>query len=448
MPQIITRELTEFIKKKKWVALKTRLINVQAPEIIDILLLAEKHDRALIFRSLSRRKSAEVFSLMEPEQQDALLHDLTDVETRQLLSSLPPDDRTALIEELPAKVTRRLLGLLSADDLQEARQLIGYPDESVGRLMTPDYVEVYPEWTVGRALEHIRYKGKDSETVNMVYVIDESGRLLDDIRLRRLILSDPETKIEKLMDKVFASLSAFDDREDAVNVMLRYDLMALPVMDSDGELIGIVTFDDVMDVAEEEATEDMQKAASMAPLKISYHRASVLNLYQKRAGWLVALVLMNLASAAVLAMFEDRLAEAIVLVFFIPLLLGGAGNAGAQATTLILRALVTGDIDITHWMKTLGKEILVGLLLGMTLGLLGGALGFFFGQFKWNIAFITGLSMFAIVMFANLVGMLLPFILAKLKIDPAVASGPLITTIVDSVGLIIYFSIAALFLNA
>jgi magnesium transporter len=447
MPEFVTKKLKQLIKKKKWSALRERLVNVPAPEIPEVLFIAEKHDRVLIFRSLSRHKSAEVFANLEPEQQDALLHDLTDVETRQLLSTLPPDDRTALLEELPAPVTRRLLGLLSSDDLLEARQLLGYPEESIGRLMTPDYVEVHPDWTVGKALEHIRSKGKDSETVNMVYVIDETGKLLDDIRLRRIILSDLNKTIEELMDRTFASLSAFDDREEAVTMMQRYDLAALPVMDSDGELIGIVTFDDVMDVAEEEATEDIQKSASVAPLKMSYHRAGVFNLFNKRAGWLVALVLLNLVSAAVIAAYEERIAGTIALLFFIPILIGSGGNAGSQASTLVIRALVTGDIKLDQWFQTIGKELLVGLLLGVTLGVLGGALGLLRGGFHWQLSVVVGVSMLSIVMVGNLVGMILPFIFTKINIDPAVASGPLITTIADATGLFIYFSIASVIIG-
>ncbi len=447
MPELITVELKDLIEKKKWLELRKRLINVPAPMALDVLSLSEKHDRVLIFRSLSREKSAEVFSNIEPEEQDSLLNDLTDVETRHLLSSLSPDDRTSLLEELPAPVTRQLLGLLSSKDLQKARELLGYPEESIGRLMTPDYVSIYPDWTVGKALEHIRKFGKDSETINIVYVTDRSGHLQDEIRLRRFMIANPDNKVKELMDNSFASLSAFDDREEAVKTMRKYDYVALPVVDSEGSLIGIVTFDDVMDVAEEEATEDMHMSASVAPLKMAYHRASIFNLYQKRAGWLIALVIMNLASAVVLSVFEEKLASAIVLVIFIPLLIGGGGNAGAQAAMLVIRALVTGDIKMNQWAVTIGKELLVGLLLGITLGLIGGFLGLMFGNHQWDIFYIIGISMFAIVLFANLVGMLLPFILAKINIDPAVASGPLITTIVDAAGLFIYFSIATVIIG-
>lgn len=447
MPESVTQELQVLIQERRWSALRERLEHVAAPEIPDVLFMAGKHDRVLIFRSLNRQKSAEVFSYLEVQQQDALLHDLTDHETRQLLSNLTPDDRTALLEELPAPLTRRLMGLLSPDDLYEARHLLGYPEESVGRLMTPDYVDIYCDWTVAQALDHIRKEGKDSETITMIYVIDRSEKLVDDIRLRHLILADPNARVESLMERSFVSLSAFDDREEAVTLLQRYDLLALPVVDSNGELIGIVTFDDVMDVAEEEATEDIQKSASVSPLKMSYHHASIFNLYQKRAGWLVALVLLNLASAGVIALFEKELADTIILLFFIPLLIGSGGNTGAQAATLVIRALVTGDLKLDQWIQTIGKELAVGLLLGLTLGLVGGVLGFLRGDFRWDVALVVSVSMLSIVVMGNIVGMTLPFLLAKLNIDPAVASGPLITTIADATGLFIYFSIASLIIG-
>lgn len=442
MPQIVAQELDGLVMGRNWAGLRDRLQNVPAAEITDVLLAADRHVRVLIFRSISRDRSAEAFSLLEPEQQDALLRELTDSETRQLLSSLSPDDRTELLEELPAPVTRRLMGLLSPADLKESRVLLGYPEESVGRLMTPDLVEVRSEWSVSRALTYIRENGRDSETINMIYAVDASGRLLDEIRLRRLILANPDSAITDLMDGSFTSLSAFDDREKAVAVMQRYDLSALPVVDSDGKLLGIVTFDDVMDVAEEEATEDMQRAASVTPLRMSYHRAGILDLFTKRVGWLVSLVLLNLASAGVIVLFEERIAHTMVLLFFVPILIGTGGNAGAQAAMLVIRALVTGDIEITQWLRIVARELAVAVALGLSLGLLGGMLGMLRGDYSFDVFLVVGLSMLAIVVIGNMVGTILPFLLARLKIDPAVASGPLITTIVDAAGLFVYFSIA------
>lgn len=434
--------LQEFIDRKEWASLRKRLRHVPAPELADFLRDAGKQERIFVFRCLPKEHSAVVFASLDPEEQDLLLRQLTDQETRQLLADLDPDDRTALLEELPGEITRRLMALLSPEDLAEARQLLGYPEESVGRLMTPDYVSVRPEWTVAHALEHIRTYGRDSETINMVYVTDETGRLLDDIRLRKLILAKPSDTVQSLMDGAFVSLSAFDDREKAVRSMREYDHIVLPVADSVGMLVGIVTVDDVMDVAEEEVTEDIQKAASVSPLRASYRNASVWSLYGKRVGWLVALVLLNLVSAAVIAVYEDMLARIVTLLFFIPILIGSAGNAGSQAATLVIRALVTGDLTAGLWGRTLAKEVAVGALLGLSLGLLGGGLGLLRSGFDSDVALTVGLSMLAVVVIGNLVGMTLPFVMEKMRLDPAVASGPLITTIADASGLLVYFLIA------
>ncbi|MFP4417474.1 MAG: magnesium transporter [Fibrobacterota bacterium] len=444
---MVAEELNELIETRAWGVLRKRLKECSVPELVDIALDAPKEHRMFIFRSLPRTLSAEVFANLEPDQQDDLVRELTSYEMRQLLANLDPDDRTALLEELPAEMTRKLLSLLDDGDLVEARQLLGYPDESAGRLMTPDYVSVRPEWTIREGLDHIRRQGVDSETINMVYVTDRSGKLLDDFKLRKLILADPNTKIADIMDHNFASLSAFDDREVAVSLMQRYDLAALPVVDSNGDLLGIVTFDDVMDVAEEEATEDIQKGASVTPLKMSYRGASILDLYLKRIGWLVTLVLLNLASAGVIAAYEESLSQAVVLLFFIPLLIASGGNTGAQSSTLIIRALTTGDIRMNQWARTFGKEIFVGLLLGLSLGILGGALGYIRGDFRVDIMLAIAFSMSSIVVVGNTIGMILPFLLAKLNLDPATASGPLITTLADTGGLLIYFSIATALIN-
>jgi len=274
--------------------------------------------------------STEVFAYLDGEEENALLTDLTDEELRELLSRLRPDDRTNLFEELPGQATQKLLNLLTPEDLREARWLLGYPEESVGRLMTPDYVAVRPEWKIEEALNHIRERGRDSETVDAIYVTDADWKLLDALSLRRFILADPQVSVVEIVDYTFESLSAFAAREQAVRMMQRYDLSVLPVVDSLGVLVGIVTFDDVLDVAQEEATEDFHKAGGVVPLRKSYLNTSVFALYRKRIGWLVGLVFANLFSGAAIALFEDAIAAAVTLVFFLPLLIGSAGNAGSQ----------------------------------------------------------------------------------------------------------------------
>ncbi len=451
MPELMIAELQKMIVQQNWQKLKSKLKHTPAADIGEILLLVEEQERALLFRVLSREKAAEIFSILEPDEQDSLLEILSNHETRQLLAALTPDDRTALLSEMPSHITRRLMGLLSHDDLQESRILLGYPEESVGRLMTPDYIKIRSEWSVERALQHIRKFGNDSETINLLYIIDDAGVLVDSLRLRTLILANLEDNILDLMNYNSISLSAFSDREEAVTLMQKYDVMALPVVDSANELIGIVTFDDVMDVAEEEATEDMQRSVSVSPLKIAYDKASIRSLYSKRVGWLIVLVVLNILTATVISLFEEQLSKLAILVSFVPLLIGTGGNVGAQASTLVIRALVTGELELDQLVETIMKELLVGLCLGVTLGMVAAIIGFFragtVGNGLFDIPLVVFLSMVAIVMSGNMIGMFFPFLLSKLKIDPAVASGPLITTLTDAIGLLIYFNIAIMILN-
>ncbi len=441
---MVVPQVEHLIEKRRWGEIRDMVHTWDRYEIAEVMQELEKPQRVLLYRCLDRDRSADVFSYLEPDAQDALLRELTDAETRRLLAGLDPDDRTALLEELPARITKQLMSLLSAEDLREARFLLGYPDESVGRLMTPDYVSAYADSTVQQAIEHVRAYGRDAEVLNRIYIVDERGRLIDDIALRRLVLAQPHTRVADLMDHNFVSLSAFDDRERAVELMQNYDILALPVVDSRGELLGIVTVDDVMDVAQEETTEDIQKAASVEPLRTSYRQASVLTLFRKRITWLVILVLINLISASIIAHFEGALRRVIVLTAFLPMLLGTGGNAGAQSATLMLRALVTGDIELNEWFGSFVKELAVSLLLGMVLGILGWIVGLVYSGTHegYLIGAVIGLTMVCIVVVANMVGMTLPFVLARLKLDPAVASNPLITTITDAAGLLVYFTIA------
>lgn len=443
--ELIKPEITELIENQKWTELRESIEDWPIPEIADLMENLDKRDRVVFFRILPRDLSSAVFSHFEPEQQNALLLEMTDDETRQLLANLAPDDRTALLDELPGQVTQQLLNLLSPQDLKEARYLLGYPEESIGRLMTPDYLAVRPHWTIGQALDHIRKMGRQSETINMIYVTDPGWKLLDALELQLFILSDPEQKVSDIMDDAFISVSAFDDREQAVQTVQKYDKTVLPVVDSDGILLGIVTIDDLLDVAEEEATEDFHKTAAVAPLRTSYREASIFSLFSKRISWLVILVFVNLISSGVIEAFEEVLASAIALSFFIPLLIGSGGNAGAQSATLMVRAIATGDVLMTQWFRALGKEILVGLTLGLVMGATSWILGLYRGGAE--IGFIVGLSMVAIVLVANIMGTILPFLLTRFNIDPAVASSPLITTIVDATGLVIYFTIASIIIG-
>lgn len=439
-------EIQELIAKNQLKAVSERLKSWANPEIADLLMGLDKPHQILAYRSLPRQRAADMFAYLEPEDQDSLLEALTDADTRILLADLSPDDRTEMLEELPATITRRLMQLLSPGDLAEVRQLLGYPEESVGRLMTPDYIRVRAEWTVEQAIAHIRKYGRDSEIFNIMYVTDSNGLLIDIVRMRRIILAAPGTVIKDILNYNCISISAFADREVAVEMIQRYDVNALPVVDSEGVLVGIVTVDDIMDVAEEEVTEDIQKGAGMAPLETKYSAASPIQLFRKRIGWLLILIFVNLISAGVISSYEDYVMEFITLALFMPLVIASGGNCGAQSATLMVRSIATGDVELGDWLKSVTKEIFVGILLGIAMALIAGGVGQLYGG-DTKIAVIVGLSMISIVFVANSFGALLPFILSRLKIDPAAASTPLITSLMDVLGLIIYFSIAVAILG-
>ncbi len=443
--EALAPDIQALIANKSWSAVRDAVANWPAPEIADLLLALPKTERAVVFRVLPRAISSEVFSYLTTEQQNQLLKELTDEETRQLLAGLSPDDRTALLEELPGRASQKLLNLLSPEDLAEARKMLGYPEDSVGRLMTPDYVAVRRQWTISQALAHIRARGRSSETINVVYVVDEGWRLVDALELRRFIFAEPDEPVEAIMDGRFVSVRASDDREAAVRVMQRYDLDALPVVDSDGVLVGIVTADDVLDVAQEEATEDFHRAAAVAPLKANYKELSIFTIYRKRIGWLLALVFMNIFSGAAIAAFEETIAAVVALVFFLPLLIDSSGNAGSQSATLMVRALATGDVKLSDWGKLLGRELFVGSMLGATMALAVLPIGAFRGGPE--VAAVVALTMLLIVIVGSLIGLSLPFLLSKFKLDPAAASAPLITSLSDISGVLIYFSLATWLLN-
>jgi magnesium transporter len=439
------QEVRKLIERGEWTELRQILSEWPFPEVADLLLEQDKPGRVLLFRSLKREQAADVFAYLEPETQNGLLKELTDDETRSLLADMDPDDRTELLSELPGQATQKLLNLLPEEDLREARWLLGYPEDSVGRLMTPDYVAVRPHWTVGEALEHVRRLGIDRESVNWIYVTDDSWNLLDALPLRNFVFSDPERKVEELMDHSFVSVSAFDDREEAVQTIRRYDLEAVPVVDTEGVLVGIVTVDDVLDVAQEEATEDIHLASAIAPAVTSYRETGVWGLFRRRVVWLVALVIVNLLSSGVIAAYEETLAAAIALAFFIPLLIDSGGNTGSQSATLMVRSIAIGDVQLSQWLRVVSKELLVGITLGIALGLAASVLGVFRGGPE--IGLIVGLTMVCIVIVANMIGTILPFVLTRIGLDPAVASAPLITSIADATGLLIYFSIATAILT-
>lgn len=446
LSHLLRPEILELIEEGRLNELREFLGNQPAPEIAELIVAVEDRDRVLLFRLLPRHLADEVFSLLDAGAQNLLLENMAQEEIRSALQSLTPDDRTALFEELPAQVTQRLLGLLTDDERRKALQLLSYPEDSVGRLMTDRYLKVQPQWTVAEAISHIRRQGTDSETIAMVYITDDKGRLVDDLRLRKLIIADPATRVADLLDGQFVALSSRQHREEAVRMFKKYDLYAMPVVDADGVLLGIVTVDDILDVAEEESTEDFHKLGTVNPLDMSLREATLGVLFRKRIGWLLGLVAVNIVAGLGIALFESTILAVVALVFFLPLLVGSGGNAGAQSSTLVVRAMATGEIGRGDWWRLFRKEILVSASIGVSMALATFLLGLWRGGAR--VGLIVSISMIAVVITSSLMGLLLPMLLNKVKLDPATASAPLVTSLADIVGVLIYFSIARAMLGA
>ena len=447
LKELLTPEIIQLIRERQWADMRDALVIWPPAEVADLLESIDEPARVLVLRFLPRSFEADVFSELTPGFQNDMLTSLTNHEVRGLLAELNPDDRTALIGEMPAEVTRRLFSLLSPEDLKETRELLGYPEGSVGRVMTPHFVEIRAEMTVEEALAHIRERGGASETINVVYVVDAAGKLVDEISLRHLILAPPDKAIGAVMDGNVVSLSGYADREEAVAMIKKYNYLALPVVDSVGALIGIVTIDDLMDVAEAEVTEDFQKLGAVSveadgegPIG-SIREAAVSVLFRRRIVWLVLLVFVNILSGFGMSFFTDTIAATVSLVFFLPLLIGSGGNAGSQSAMLFVRALATGNVKTADLWPMLGKELLVSLLLGLTMAAAVMGIAFFRGGH--HVWIVVGLSMALIVTVSSLIGLLLPFILERFGRDPATASTPLVTSIIDISGVVIYLSIAS-----
>lgn len=439
--KLILPDIEEHIKSKDWSALKEILSEFDAPDIAELLDNLEEKDAVIVFRLIHKEKVSDVFAELDPSLQEYLLRHIVGKDLEGLLEDLSPDDRTALFEDLPGQMTQKLLNILPPEERKESLELLGYPEESVGRLMTPDYVAVRPDWKIKKAIAHIKEKGRDAETINMIYVVDDYWKLIDDIPIRRFLLSPPEEAVSSLMDHKFVAIDAMEDQEQAYQVIKKYNLNVLPVVDKEGILLGIVTVDDILDVLEEEITEDFQKSSAIVPIEENYYTVGIATLYKKRVGWLMLLLVTDFLSSSIIAHFEDALKAVIALAFFIPVLIDSGGNIAAQSSTLIIRALAMGELTVKKWFSVVKKELLIGIMLGLTLGSILYIRGFF-----WRggplVGMVVGMAMVAITLWSNLMGSLLPMVLTRFKLDPAVISSPLLTTVVDSTGLLIYFMLA------
>lgn len=437
---VLHPEIQTLIRSGNFAELKETLREWPPADIADLITDLAPEDQVILFRMLPRELAADLFEYLGHEDQGRLLEGMAKTDAVSIINEMSPDDRTALLEELPSSAVTRLLQLLSPEELATAKNLLGYPEDSVGRLMTPDFIAVKDNWTVQQVLDHIRGAGKDSETIDNIYVVDEAGTLIDDVRLREFLLRPLMARVSEIRDDVFVALRTTDSEEEAIQLFRKYDRTALPVVDSTGKLVGIVTVDDILDVDEKEVTEDFHKGMAIQPLDTSFLKARFSWLYGRRVVWLVLLVFVNLFSGAGIAYFQELIDSIIALVFFLPLLIASSGNAGAQAATLVIRSMAVGEVRVSDYVKVLFKELSVSLALGLTMA----ATVFVVALWRSGreVAVVVAISMIIVVFIGSIIGMSLPFVLRMLKMDPAAASAPLVTSIADVAGVLIYLSIA------
>jgi magnesium transporter len=450
----IAEQFEQLIATEDKLAIREFLNDQNISDVAELINLYPDFE-AQIIANMAINRASSVFKILDIAQQKDIINELPTAKTAELLNDLPADDRTDFLEELPKAVIRDLIKLLEPDERKITLSLLGYPEDSVGRLMTPDYVYVYAHNTVEDVFVTIRKYAKSSETIDVIYIINEKGELVDDIRIRDVILATPDKLISEIVDGRVVSLKVNDDQEHASQVFKMNNRVALPVVDDNDILLGIVTIDDMLWVANEEFSEDMQKMGGTEALNEPYLDIPLLKLFRKRIGWLVVLFLGEMLTATAMGYFEDEIAKAVVLALFVPLIISSGGNSGSQASTLIIQAMAVGEITLADWWRVLRRELTSGLLLGSVLGFIGFVrVGVWhsiapnlYGDHWIQIASTVGFSLVGVVLWGTLSGSMLPIALKKLGADPAVSSAPFVATLVDVTGLVIYFSVALFFLK-
>jgi magnesium transporter len=449
----MVEQIELLLEQKDTTQLQEYLNNLNISDVEELIDELPEHGPKFI-ETLSINRAVNVFRILDFPTQERIIKKLSGQKVSEIINELPPDDRTALFSELHGDAVKTLILHLSPSDRKEALSLLGYKEDSVGRLMTPDYIAVKKSWDVNRVLTHIRRYGKNSETIDVIYVIGENGILLDDIRIREILLVEPETKISSLMDGRLISLSANDHQQDAINVFRMNNRTALPVVDAENILLGIVTVDDILWIANEEYTEDIQKIGGTEALDEPYLDINLFRLVKKRVGWLIILFLGEMLTATAMGYFGDEIGIVVALAFFLPLIISSGGNSGSQASTLIIQAMALGEVTVADWWRVMRRELLSGLMLGVILGIIGflritiwSEFSTVYGPHWLLIAFTVGFSLIGVVLWGSLSGSMLPLLLKKLGADPATSSAPFVATLVDVTGLIIYFSIASIIMH-
>jgi magnesium transporter len=450
----LKEQFLEILQKEDVLQIREFLNDQNISDVAELINELPEYEHQIV-GNMSVHRAASVFKILDLSTQKNIIQELTPFKTAELLNELPADDRTAFLEELPSEVVKELIKLLDVEERKITLSLLGYPEESVGRLMTPDYIAVQVDWTVQEVLEHIREVGKDKETIDVIYVVNDKGEFVDDMRIREVLLASPDKIVGDIIDNRFITLNVTDDQEVANQVFKMNNRVALPVVDDKNILLGIVTIDDILWVASEEFSEDMQKMGGTEALDEPYLEIPLLKLFKKRVVWLIVLFLGEMLTATAMGYFEDEIAKAVVLALFVPLIISSGGNSGSQASTLIIQAMAVGELSILDWWRVLRRELVQGILLGSILGIIGfvrivvwsSIFPELYGVHSVMIATTVGFALLGVVLWGTLIGSMFPLLLKRLGADPAVSSAPFVATMVDVTGLIIYFSLAFIFLE-
>jgi len=447
MSVTINDTLEILLEQKKYNAIKTVLSTMNPSDIAALLEDVPPGELLLLFRLLPKELAADTFVEMDSEAQKALVQGFSDTELKSIVDDLYVDDAVDLVEEMPANLVKRILSQAEPDTRRLINEILKYPDDSAGSLMTTEYVDLNPGMTAGEAIGHIRATGVDKETVNLCYVVDDKRKLLGVVSLRSIILAKPDMPVSELMEQNVVSVNTHEDQELVAQTFAKYNFTALPVVDSEDRLVGIVTVDDAIDVMQEEASEDISKMAAVTPTGKPYLRLSVFDLWRSRIPWLLILMISATFTGMIITHFENALATYVVLTAFIPMLMDTGGNSGSQSTVTIIRSLSLGEIGTKDTMKILWKEIRVAVLCGLTLAIVNFGKLMLFDRVGFKVSLVVCITLVFDVLASKIVGALLPLGAEKVGLDPAVLASPVLTTIVDAVALLIYFTAATYILG-
>ena len=440
-------EIRELLGRGQYTRLRQVIQELNDADIADYMEDMEDEEVIKIFRILPKDMAADVFSYLEIDRQQSIITSLSDKDAARIIDNMMSDDAKELMEEMPANVVKRLIANTSPDTRQAINHLMRYPEDSAGSIMTVEYVDLKENQTVGEAIERIRKVGLDSETINICYVLDKKRTLVGTVALRYLLISDADAVIGEMMHRNVVSLHTLMDQEEVARQFRKYEFTAMPVVDNEDRLVGIITMDDVVDILEEETTEDIEKMAALMPSDKPYLKMTVFDAYKKRIPWLLLLMISATFTGSIITSFESELSRYVVLTAFIPMLMDTGGNAGGQASAIIIRGISLEEIEFGDWLKVIWKEIRTAVLCGLTLSVCNFARLMIFDQVGVQVAFVVCITLLMAVIVAKMVGSTLPMLAKKIGLDPAVMASPFITTIVDVLSLLVYFQIAARFLN-